>query len=76
MQKFSTFKTQIVTKGEEQPLTCPVCDFVLRDDLEVASVKKESACTECTLNFKYIHLDKWEDGWRPSTEEARSKMHI
>ena len=76
MQKFSSLKTQIIVKGDVYPIECPVCKFVVRDDLDVLSVEKEKACTECTINFKHIHLDKWQEGWRPSIEEARSKMHI
>ena len=76
MQKFNSLKTQIIVIGEHQPIDCPVCKFVLRDDHDVQSVKKESACTECTINFKHIFLDRWKNGWRPSIEEARSKMHI
>lgn len=76
MQKYSLFSTQIILKGEEQPLVCPVCKFVLKDEEDVYSVKKEKACSECTINFKHIHLEEWNQGWRPSIEEARSKMHI
>ena len=76
MQKFNSLRAQIVVKGEKQPLVCPVCNFVLRDDEDVRSVKREDACSECTINFKHIHLNRWKDGWRPSIEEARAKMHI
>jgi len=76
MRKYNTHRTQIIVKGEQAPLECPVCKFVLRDDHDVRSVRKEKACSECTINFKHIFLDKWRDGWRPSVEEARSKMHI
>ena len=76
MQKYSLLSTQIILKGEEQPLVCPVCNFVLKDGEDVRSVKKEKACSECTINFKHIHLKEWKQGWRPSIDEARSKMHI
>jgi hypothetical protein len=76
MQKFNSFRTQIIVRGQKQPLECPVCKFVLRDSEDVISVKSEKACTECTINFKHINLEKWLDGWRPSIEKARSKMYI
>jgi len=76
MRKFNLHSTQIIVKGSQAPLECPVCKFVLRDSKDVESVKKERACTECTLNFKHVNLEQWQDGWRPSIDEARSKMHI
>ena len=70
-------RSKIIKVGNPQPLTCPVCEFILRDIDDVKSVKKEAACTECTINFKHTHIDKWELGWRPNVKEARSKMtHI
>ena len=77
MRMSSLIKSKITKIGKPQPLVCPVCEFVLRDMDDVKSVKKEDACTECTLNFKYSYSDKWELGWRPTVKEARSKMmHI
>jgi len=73
----SLIRAKIVRVGEPQPITCPVCEFVLRDIDDVKSVKKEKACSECTLNFKYLYINKWKLGWRPTVKEARSKiMHI
>ena len=76
MPKFNLYSTQIIASGEQYPLICPVCKYVLRDYEDAKSVKDEKACTECTLNFKHINYEKWASGWRPSIEEARSKMHI
>jgi len=67
-------RTKILKSGEAQPVVCPVCEFVLRDIEDVTSVKKEQACSECTLNFKYLYIDKWESGWRPTVKDARTKM--
>ena len=73
----SSPRTKIVKSGKDQPVVCPVCEFVLRDISDVKSVKKEKACSECTLNFKNLNIDKWESGWRPNLKEARSKiLHI
>ena len=67
---------KIISIGETQPVICPVCQFVLRDKEDVKSVKKETACTTCVINFKYIYSLKWKEGWRPSIDEARNKMYI
>ena len=76
MHKFNSLRSQIIVSGEEQPLVCPVCNYILRDDADVMSVKNDSACTECIINFKHVDIDQWELGCRPSIEEARAKMHI
>ena len=75
MHAFDT-KMKIVSIGEEKPLSCPVCLFVLRDREDMKSVIKETACSECVTNFKYAHSGRWNKGWRPSVDEARKKMHI
>ena len=76
MHKFNLLRTQIIVTGDSQPITCPVCNFVLKDDEDVMSVKKDAACTECTVTFKYMNFERWSAGWRPSIDEARDKMHI
>jgi len=65
-------KTNIHLVGTGQPFICSVCNFVLRDIEDVKSVKDHEACTNCVTNFKFVNLEKWEKGWRPSIVEARS----
>ena len=73
----NTFKNRVVSIGKSMAITCPVCEFVLRDDEDVLSVKEEGACSECTINFKRLYIKQWKKGWRPSVSEARSKLtHI
>ena len=55
---------------------CPVCEFLARDKQDLTSIEKEGACSECTQNFKYLDLDAWERGVRPSKQKARKKMLI
>ena len=69
-------KMKIIVQGKKIPVVCPVCHFVLRDKEDVKSVEEETACSDCVLNFKYTNSEKWSDGWRPSVDEARKKMHI
>jgi hypothetical protein len=74
MHMSSLIKTKIIKIGKTQLLTCPVCEFVLRNTDDVKSAKSEGACIECTINFKHLHIDQWELGWRPTVKEARSKI--
>ena len=55
---------------------CPVCLYMARDNYDLVSIEKEGACCECTTNFKYLNLDDWNHGVRPSTEEARKKILV
>lgn len=50
------------------PLTCPVCNSMMRKD-DIADYKKFTCCRNCTLFFAYPNKDKWKDGWRPSEKE-------
>jgi hypothetical protein len=65
-------RPKIIYVGKKQPYVCDVCKFVLRDLDDVKSVHNEGACTNCTMNFRYTNYSKWDSGWRPTVEEARS----
>lgn len=67
-------KIDIVSSVEPIECVCPVCEYVARGEEDLKSIQKEKACCECTLNFKYLNLDSWKKGLRPSREVARSKM--
>ena len=69
-------KTGIISIGEPQLLSCPVCDLVPIDAEDTKSIRSEGACTSCVINFKHLYIDKWTSGWRPTIKEAREKMHI
>jgi len=76
MTRTLSYKMEVIAIGESQPISCPVCKFLLRDKQDVISVKDEHACTECVINFKHIHYNSWINGWRPSLVEARDKLYI
>lgn len=76
MQKFKPLRANVTFTGDRHHVICPVCEYVLKDDEDVKSVREEGACDECVLTFKYAHRQKWIAGWRPSKDEARLKMHI
>ncbi len=76
MRKSKPLRANVVFTGHKQNVICPVCEYVLKDDKDVKSVRIEGACDECVLTFKFAHKQKWLSGWRPSKDEARLKMHI
>jgi len=71
-------KNRVFFVKEKDPVSsfCPVCLFLARDFEDLEIIQKEKACRECTTNFKYLDLESWEKGVRPSVEEARAKMQI
>ena len=69
-------KIHIVNNTTSISCVCPVCEYVARDTKDLVSIQKEKACCECTLNFKYLDLESWKRGIRPSLKEARSKIQF
>ena len=65
-------KTKIIRSGKGTHFACPICKFVLRDLEDTISTKNHGGCTNCITNFKFNNIKKWENGWRPSIEEART----
>jgi len=65
-----------IEDGDRIHSFCPVCGFIARDAEDLDIIQKEKACRECTGNFKYLDLESWERGERPTREEARSKIHF
>ena len=61
--------------SSELEITCPICLFIARDDVDFKSIQDNEACSECFNNFRYSMGKKWEAGIRPTTKEAREKMH-
>jgi len=60
--------------SEKLELRCPVCLFMSRDFEDLNKVLEDGACCECYTNFRYIMADRWDNGDRPSVEDARAKM--
>jgi len=75
-QKYKPLRAQVILAGERHSIVCPVCEYVLKDNEDVKSVRENEACYECVLTFKYAYKKQWESGWRPTKDEARAKMHI
>ena len=67
-------KVVVVNTSSPVDFICPVCEYVAKDERDLISIQKESACCECTLNFKYLDLASWDKGIRPTKEKARSKI--
>ena len=71
------FKDKIKTKSDvEASSTCPICKYLARDLDDISSIQEHGACTECYHNFKFSMGLKWDNGERPTLEEAHKRMNI
>lgn len=60
----------------DKKLVCGICNFFARDNLDLDKIEEEGCCTECYDNFRFIYGKSWDQGKRPTMNEARAKMHI
>lgn len=56
-------------------IDCPVCNLALQSEKDCIFVKKEGCCYLCCLHFKFPQKENWENGWRPTSDEARNKIN-
>ena len=76
MQSLDRNKIDVLKKAPSVECVCPVCEYVAKDETDLLSIQKENACGECTLNFKYLDLESWKKGVRPSRNKARAKITL
>jgi len=54
------------------PLFCPVCDGIMRGAFDDEAYKRFSCCDKCANSWAYPNVEKWKQGWRPSSDEIRN----
>lgn len=57
------------------PLSCPVCDYVMRNRDDEKSFREFSCCECCETIWARPNKERWEAGWRPTKEEILKKLH-
>ena len=57
-------------------MVCEVCHFFARDSDDIEKIQTDGCCTECYNNFRFIYGKSWDEGKRPTIDEARAKMYI
>lgn len=71
------FKNKLKVKSDvEINSVCPVCKYLARDLDDISSIQEHEACTECYNNFRFAMKHEWDNGERPTLEEARKRMNI
>lgn len=55
------------------PLFCPICDHVMRTLDDRGSFESYGCCYNCVIRWVSFDEKRWQDGWRPSSREAREE---
>ena len=50
------------------PLSCPICEFMMRDQVDVLAYLEAGSCSNCKLLWFEPNRTAWANGWRPSQE--------
>lgn len=56
------------------PLSCPVCDYVMRSREDEKSFRQFSCCETCDTMWARPNQEKWKSGWRPIKEEVDHRL--
>ena len=50
------------------PLSCPICKFMMRDQVDAMAYLEAGSCSNCKLQWFEPNRAAWANGWRPSQE--------
>jgi len=56
------------------PLSCPVCDYLMRNSEDEKSYHEFECCESCETFWARPNLSKWKEGWRPDKEQIVKKF--
>jgi hypothetical protein len=65
-----------IETAEAQPLFCPLCESIMRSEMDEESYKKFTCCDSCAITWAYPNREKWNAGWRPTSEEVVNKYKV
>jgi hypothetical protein len=53
------------------PIACPVCEFILIDQIDEKSIQRSSCCFDCENEVADTNRPRWNAGWRPTGAALR-----
>lgn len=71
---FYVIKPKDFRKG--RPIFCPLCEVIMRTKLDEEAYSKFECCDSCATYWAYPNKDRWNKGWRPSSEEVLNKYKV
>lgn len=67
---------RIIRRGDFEsdmsPLSCPICNCIVIDELDTLAISRSKACLDCEREVIDPNRLKWIEGWRPSEGEILS----
>jgi len=76
-QKSPSYKGsyRVVVEAYEPAHSCPVCENVFRDDVDLKNFFDRGACAECVDTYYYPNAELWDDeGWRPDLKGDKNDV--
>lgn len=55
---------------EHIPLSCPICDCLLRSQEDEMAYVDFECCSFCAMKWAHPNRERWEKGWRPTSEQV------
>jgi hypothetical protein len=56
------------------PISCPVCETLLRSKDDEDAYEEFSCCHRCSMAWASSRREKWKDGWRPAPNELKLEV--
>lgn len=53
------------------PIECPLCEFVLIDQIDEWALQRSGCCFDCENEVVDVNRKRWNEGWRPSASQLR-----
>lgn len=61
-------------ESEVTPISCPVCEFLMRTSEDEKSFRQFSCCETCEVFWARPNQEQWKSGWRPNKLEIEKKF--
>jgi hypothetical protein len=58
------------------PLSCPVCQTLMRSKDDESAWESFSCCHKCSLAWAASQKEKWKNGWRPTIEQIDDELKM
>lgn len=72
LKKEAKFFNRSIRSGV--PFFCPVCEYIISNNIDVESYERVECCRDCEVEFAELDLIGWKEGKRPSKEYIKLKI--
>lgn len=56
------------------PLSCPVCDYLMRTVDDEKSYREFECCESCETFWARPNSKNWREGWRPTRDQVNERL--